>query len=109
MESRNIFELIPHDLSEEVFEKLLQNKAIRVERIISKGHISPEAGWYDQEQNEWVIILKGKARILFERGKEVELVPGDYMDIPAHNRHKVSWTDPETETIWLVLHYPEMD
>lgn len=105
MELKNIFESIPLDLSDEIFEELLQSKDVKVERIISKGHRSPESGWYDQSQDEWVIILKGKAIIFFESGEEIILEVGNYINIPAHSKHKVSWTDPETETIWLAIHY----
>ena len=104
-EPENIFKSIPSDLNEEVLENILENKYIKIERIISKGHISPERGWYDQEYNEWVVVLKGKARILFAEDKEVSLIEGDYLNIPAHRKHKVSWTDPDNETIWLAIHY----
>jgi cupin 2 domain-containing protein len=105
MELGNIFESIPKNLDEEIFENLLQSKDIRIERIISKGHSSPVSGWYDQELNEWVIILKGGAIISFETVKEIILGVGDYINIPAHAKHKVSWTNPEMETIWLAIHY----
>ena len=105
MQLKNIFESIPDNLDEEIFEQLVQGEHVKIERIISKGHRSPESGWYDQEQNEWVIVLKGEAIISFENGKEVNLEAGTYINIPAHKRHKVSWTDPKTETIWLAIHY----
>ena len=105
MQLKNIFESIPDNLDEEFFEQLVQNENIKIERIISKGHRSPESGWYDQEQNEWVIVLKGEAIISFENGKEVNLVEGSHINIPAHKKHKVSWTDPKAETIWLAIHY----
>ena len=76
-----------------------------MERIISKGHISPATGWYDQSQAEWVIVLQGEAIITFENNKEYHLVVGSYLNIPAHTKHKVKWTIPETETIWLAVHY----
>lgn len=105
MKLKNIFKSIPDNLNEEIFEELVQSKDIKIERIISKGHVSPESGWYDQEQNEWVIVLKGEAIISFESEKEVTLGVGDYLNVPAHTKHKVSWTDPDTETIWLAVHY----
>ena len=71
MEADNIFKLISNNLDKEVFECLLQNENIKIERIISKGHTSPESGWYDQEQDEWVIVLKGAAVICFEGGEEI--------------------------------------
>ena len=67
--------------------------------------ISPESGWYDQDANEWVIVLKGEAKVSFENGDLFHLSAGDYLNIPAHIRHKVLWTTPDTETIWLAVHY----
>ena len=105
MKSKNIFESIPDNFDEEAFEQLLQSEHVKIERIISKGHSSPESGWHDEEKNEWVLLLKGGAVISFEDGEEVNLTAGSHINIPAHRRHKVSWTDPGTETIWLAVHY----
>ncbi|MBU0485310.1 MAG: cupin domain-containing protein [Proteobacteria bacterium] len=102
----NIYSNLPKKLPAELFEKITQGHAFRLERIISKGHATPEGEWYDQEQDEWVILLKGRARLLLAGASEaVELGPGDHLHLPAHLRHRVEWTDPETETIWLALHY----
>ena len=74
--------------------------------IFSKGHASPENFWYDQAQNEWLIVLKGHARLRFaEEDQAVEMKRGDYINIPAHCKHRVEWTDPNEETIWLAVHY----
>lgn len=102
----NIFELIPAMLEQEQFDILQKNKHIKIERIISKGHSSPLTGWYDQVQSEWLIVLQGEAIIEFE-GEQVKTVlkAGDYLNIAPHQRHKVSWTDPACETIWLAVHY----
>ncbi len=105
MELGNIFESTPDDLDKEVFDLLVQSSNIRIVRIISKGQASPESGWYDQEQNEWVIVLKGEALISFEDREEVDLKAGSHVNIPAHTKHKVAWTSPNTETIWLAVHY----
>ncbi len=78
---------------------------IRIERIISKGHSSPQSGWYDQDKNEWVLLLKGEAVLLFADESSANLKSGDFINIPAHKKHKVEWTDPDTETIWLAVHY----
>ncbi len=101
----NIFSLLPEKLEHELFEELLCDKNVRIERIVSQGHTSPENGWYDQEKNEWVVVLEGSGSILFETGTEVTLKKGDYLNIPAHARHKVVWTDPDGLTIWLAIHY----
>ena len=76
MKSENIFESIPKNLDQEVFELLVQSKNVKIERILSKGHASPKIGWHDQEKNEWVMVLKGEAGISFEHGKEVNLEGG---------------------------------
>jgi cupin 2 domain-containing protein len=101
----NIFSSLPDKLEHESFEELLHHENIKIERILSKGHVSPEDGWYDQEENEWIIVLEGTGSILFESGDEVNLKKGDYLNIPAHTRHKVTWTDPNSITIWLAIHY----
>ena len=105
MKPGNIFASIPDNLDEEVLDLLVRHDYVKIERIISKGQTSPESGWYDQEQNEWVIVLKGGAIIYFEELGEVELKAGDYVNIPAHSKHKVSWTNPDSETIWIAVHY----
>ncbi len=101
----NLFESLPEDISKEVFSEIIQGENIRIERIISKGHSSPEAGWYDQDDNEWIIVLKGEAKLSFENNDDVHLVSGSHLNIPAHTKHKVTWTKPNTETIWLAVHY----
>jgi cupin 2 domain-containing protein len=78
---------------------------VRIERIVSRGHSSPETGWYDQEQNEWVVVLRGAASVVFEDGRSIDLKEGDFLDIPAHSRHRVDWTDPKAATVWLAVHY----
>ena len=105
MEPINLFSGIPDNLNDEVFESLVQVDNLKIERIISKGHTSPAQGWYQQDQNEWVVVLKGEAKLLFADDREVHLLPGDHINIPAQCRHKVSWTLPDTETIWLAIHY----
>lgn len=100
----NIFGNIPEHLDQEAFDTLWQKGSIKVERIISQGHTSPESGWYDQEQDEWIILLEGCATIAFEDGNMVKLERGDYLMIPAHHKHRVSWTDPDISSIWLAIH-----
>ncbi len=101
----NIFDCIPDNLDEEIFQQLVDGEGVRIERIISSGHSSPESGWYDQDRNEWVLVLKGEAILLLEGDSPVNLKAGDFMNIPAHQKHRVEWTDPDTETIWLAVHY----
>lgn len=101
----NIFDVIPNNINEEVFDILLQNDRITIERIISKGQSSPKSGWYDQNENEWVIILKGAATISLEESDDISLSAGSHLHIPAHTKHQVKWTDPDIETIWLAVFY----
>ena len=106
MSDNNVFAVIPQCLDQELVEILVENKEVCIERIVSKGHTSPASGWYDQAKNEWVIVLKGEAIISFEDESELRLSAGSYIDIAAHKKHRVSWTDPDVETIWLAVHYP---
>lgn len=101
----NIFKQIPQDLSEEIFEDIINTKNLKIERIVSYGHSSPKSGWHESELNEWVIVLKGEAVLSFEKKEDVKLNAGDYINITAFLKHKVSWTLPNAETIWLALHY----
>ncbi len=102
----NIINSLPAELTNETFDTLLTANNIKIERIVSKGHTSPASGWHDQEDNEWVLVLEGAGTILFEDGREVTMRKGDYLHITAHVKHKVSWTDPDRQTIWLAVHYP---
>jgi cupin 2 domain-containing protein len=102
----NLHTDIPQHLPSELLTTLLEATNVRIERIVSHGHASPEGFWYDQDQHEWVIVLKGAARLQFEDDKrQVEMKPGDFMNIPAHRRHRVEWTTPDEPTIWLAVHY----
>ncbi len=105
MADGNLFEHLPDSLSRECFDEVLRNRSVRIERILSQGQASPESGWYDQDEHEWVVLLQGGARLAFEDQPDVELVAGDYLMIPAHTRHRVSWTDPQIITIWLAVFY----
>lgn len=101
----NLFEGIPEDLSDESFEQLAAAGSVRIERIVSKGHSSPASGWYDQAQDEWVAVLKGEAVLSFDDGSSIRMKAGDFLTIPAHRRHRVAWTAPNVETIWLAVHF----
>ena len=105
MRAQNIFAAIPDKLEQESFEQLLDSGTLKIERIVSKGHSSPASGWYDQEENEWVMLLRGEAVLSFEDQSRVRLREGDYLNIPAHKKHRVDWTDPHVQTIWLAVHY----
>ncbi len=101
----NLFENLPERLEDERFDTLVEAGNVTIERIVSCGHTSPATGWYDQSRDEWVVILKGKGVVAFEHGEQVTLGPGDHLNIPAHTRHRVAWTDPDEDTVWLAVHY----
>ena len=103
---KDLFADIPDELKEELIETILQTSNFRIERIVSQGHCSPEGFWYDQSDNEWVILLKGGAVLRFENQSQlIRMKPGDYLHIEKHVRHRVEWTDPEQETIWLAVFF----
>jgi cupin 2 domain-containing protein len=102
----NLFADLPREIPDELIETLLQAETVRIERIVSLGHVSPPAFWYDQRENEWVVVLRGAARLRFEDEDDViELEPGDSVNIPAHKKHRVDWTTPDEPTVWLAVFY----
>jgi cupin 2 domain-containing protein len=101
----NLFSQIPADLPEELTEILHQQAKLRIERIISKAHHSPDDFWYCQSQHEWVLLLRGQAQLAFDDQSSIQLNPGDYLFIPAQRRHRVDWTAPDTETVWLAIFF----
>ena len=102
----NIFGNIPENLPEELIEMVTESREIRIERIVSRGHSSPSGFWYDQKNNEFVLLIKGKAGLVFEGRKEtIVMRAGDYINIPAHFKHRVEWTDTDRDTVWLAIHY----
>ncbi|GAL14387.1 hypothetical protein JCM19233_5399 [Vibrio astriarenae] len=105
MKVNNLLEQLPKDLSSEVIESILTSDMVRIERIVSLGHSSPELGWYDQEQHEWVMVLTGYGVLDFEEGGTIHLKAGDVINIPAHTRHKVLATALNKPTVWLAVFY----
>ncbi len=102
----NLLNDLPRQLPDEFFTTLLEAVNLRIERIISHGHTSPEGFWFDQDRHEWVVVLKGAARLRFARDEQpVEMKPGDFVNIQAHTRHRVEWTTPDEPTVWLAVHY----
>ncbi len=100
----NVFHNIPSTLTSEQLEVLSKGKGVTIERIISKGHTSPDTGWYQQSQHEFVLLLQGTAQLAFEDHIK-DLEKGDYLTIPAGEKHKVSFTSSEPEAIWLTVYY----
>jgi cupin 2 domain-containing protein len=106
IQTHNLFSALPARLPKELVETLAEGKHVRIERIVSTGHGSPEGFWYDQEEIEWVVVLKGEAKLLFEGDAQpIHLKPGDHLTIPAHRRHRVEWTTTKEPTLWLAVFY----
>lgn len=105
MKCANLYSNIPSQLPDELIETLASGDGVRIERIVSKGHCSEPGFWYDQEEDEWVIVLRGEARLRFEDDRAVHLSEGDWVHIPAHERHRVEWTKEDADTIWLAVFY----
>ena len=102
----NIFSFAEGTASDETSTALVTAPHLRLERIVSHAQASPEGFWYDQEWAEWVIVLKGSAGLHFEGESAPRVLShGNYIDIPAHARHRVAWTDATEPTVWLALHY----
>ena len=102
----NLLTPLPAAGPEEVVTALLTRPGLRIERIVSHGHASPAGFWYDQPQAEWVLVLAGAARVAFEgEAGARELGVGDTIEIAAHRRHRVEWTDPSQPTVWLAIHF----
>ncbi|WHI51735.1 cupin domain-containing protein [Microbulbifer sp. MLAF003] len=102
---KNIFAHLPADTSVEHFTDIVKSGDMRIERIVSYGQSSPEQGWYNQEQNEWVIVLSGYGLIEFNCGEKVRLEAGDFVEITAGRKHRVLETSSEEATVWLAVFY----
>ena len=100
----NIFDLPSSLPNKELFESLVSAGNILIERIVSTGQTTPPGEWYDQDQDEWVILLQGFASLSYADGSEIKLTTGDYLFIPAHQKHRVEYTSSEPTCIWLAIH-----
>lgn len=105
LESGQLLADLPSAAEGEVLDTLLARDGFRIERIVSHGQATPEGEWYDQENDEWVLVLSGAAKLLIE-GETTprDLGPGDFMLLPSHCRHRVAWTSPDEPTVWLAVH-----
>ena len=105
MRPRNLLADVPRTLPAELVEELFRTPGARLERIVSRGHRTPDGEWYDQEWDEWVVVLSGSATLRIEGEPAViALAAGDSLFLPARVRHRVEWTDPAVNTVWLALH-----
>jgi cupin 2 domain-containing protein len=102
----NLFANVAREPAHEQIVELLSAANVRIERIVSTGHASAPDEWYDQERAEWVLLLAGSAGLILEGEAEpLVLEPGSYVQIDAHVRHRVAWTDPSAPTVWLAIYY----
>jgi len=107
-EALNLFAGLPGELADELVDVLASGDGVRVERIVSTGQASPAGFWYDQAEAEWVVVLRGEAKLRFEGEAEARhMKAGDHVNIPAHARHRVEWTSAEEPTVWLAVFYRE--
>ena len=104
MKAGDLLRDLPADLPDELTETLVASDTVRIERIVSTGHASPEGFWYDQPEREFVLVVQGRARLEFEGGDPLDLEAGGWIDIPAHRRHRVAWTAPDEPTVWLAVY-----
>jgi cupin 2 domain-containing protein len=106
MDKGNIYSATPDRFPSEIIETLVNSERLRIERIISDSHCSPKEFWYDQIEREFVLLLDGSAALRFEGEVEPHVLkPGDWVNIPAHAKHRVEWTDPKKKTFWLAVFY----
>ncbi|MGC4087640.1 MAG: cupin domain-containing protein [Polyangiaceae bacterium] len=101
----NLLESLPEPGGGEAVDALVARRGMKFERIVSHGQASPTDFWYDQEQHEFVYLVAGRATLEFDAGRLVELRAGDWLQIDAHVRHRVHFTDPEQATVWLVAFF----
>lgn len=100
----NLFDHLPAEAGEELFTELLSRPGVRIERIVSTGQSTPPDSPYDQDHDEWVLLLRGSAGLWMEGDGEQLLSPGDHVLIPARRRHRVTWTASGEPTVWLAVH-----
>ena len=103
----NLFANLPAVLEEEDVLPLLLSGDVRIERIVSHGQSSAPEFWYDQEEHEWVLVLKGFGVIEYPDGTRLRLAPGDHLHIPPHQRHRVHQTSSDEATLWLAVFWRE--
>ena len=101
----NLFGHLPARSEDEEFTELLSRKGARIERIVSTGQSTPVHAPYDQDHDEWVLLLSGAAGLWIDGERERDLRPGDHVLLPAHRRHRVTWTARTEPTIWLAVHF----
>lgn len=105
MKIENIFNNSALNSTTEVFEDLVKDKNVRIERIVSPINCELSGEWYDQMENEWITVVQGFGAIAFEDARIVKLGPGDHLLIKAHEKHRVIKTSTLEATIWLAVFF----
>jgi cupin 2 domain-containing protein len=90
---------------EEIFQTIFEASDLQIEKIISKGQVTPRGKWYDSNRSEWVVLLQGKASLVMENGRTIHLSSGDYLTIPAGLKHRVTYTSSQPVCLWLAVHF----
>ncbi|MBI5128596.1 MAG: cupin domain-containing protein [Rhodopseudomonas palustris] len=106
MQHGDLLQPLPAAGPDEALDTLLARGGVRIERIVSFGQSSPEGFWYDQAEDEFVVLLSGAATLRFDDGRDVALTRGAWVDIPAHCRHRVEATAAGAPTVWLTVFWP---
>ena len=101
----NLFANLPVETNDEVFTELLSRPGARIERIVSNGQSTPEDSPFNQDHDEWVLLLRGSASLWVDGDGEHDLHPGDHMLIPARRTHRVTRTAKDEPTVWLAVHF----
>ena len=81
---KNIFTPVSLAAAGEEFLTLFENPSVKIERIVSHSHSSPENYWYDQADDEWVVVLRGTAILEFADGELLTMNVGDSVTIGRH-------------------------
>ncbi len=107
MPTGSLFQDLPTDAAEEVFDTLITANGVTIERIVSTGQATPPGDWYDQGEHEFVVVLAGRAWVRLEaEASDRELAPGDWLWLPARCRHRVTRTTADPATVWLAVFVP---
>ncbi len=107
---QNLFSALPERLYDELVGVLVRTGAVRFERIGSLGQATPPSEWLDQAQDEWVVLLRGRAALAFaDEAGPIEMRPGGHLIIPARRRHRVEWTDPHRDRGTLATMHSDVD
>ncbi len=104
MEIKNIYLQKNKSSKSEIIEEIISTKSFKIEKISSFGHPTPNNKWYNQDKNEWVLLLKGHAILKFKKDDyKINLNEGDYILIKKHLEHRVEYTSDDA--LWLCFHY----